>query len=259
MTEKKSISVADKDASKVKERDTFETPKYATDLIVSYIPEYVKTIWECASGGNRMVERLEYHGYGVWATDIDFNSDLHDDNTNFVTDDFSDVPLDEIDAIITNPPFSVKSQFVERAFQCNKPFALLLTSDYSKEMISWIQRGCERVVPTSRINYITPRILQRVHEGEIWRNIVYPREKENLGMEPLSLTNFKKHYADAWKAFLIDYADRYRYKSKSDVPSELLYRYSSAQYHTMWLTYGFDIGRPETFVDLPVKVRKENM
>ena len=242
-----------------KGRDTFETPNYATDIIIPYIPDTVKTIWECASGGNKIVNRLRSYGYGVWATDIRFNPSLHDGNTNFVLDDFSDVPLDEIDAVITNPPFSLKKLFVQRAFTLDKPFAFLVSADYSSWNISLIEMGCEKIIPKSRISFITPNIITRVHEGEVWNNFVKPELIKEVGKDILNMKDYKKHYPSHWNRVMDEHKDFHNYKSKDEIPSELLYKHSRVQFHSMWLTYGFNIGITETFVDLPVKIRKENM
>ena len=198
-------------------RDEFETPNYAVDILVPFIPNGITHIWECAAGGGKIVKRLEYHGFKVGRTDIRTYDGLNIYH-NFLADIQTMWTLDSSMAIITNPPFSVKELFVYTAFEYNIPFAFLINADYSGQIINWIERGCEKIVPKQRIAFITPRIIQRVNDGE--------------GTD---------------------------YKSKDEIPSKLIYKYSSAQFHSMWLTYGFGIGRTETFVDLPVDVRKNNI
>ena len=51
-------------------RDLFQTPNYATDLLVSFIPKNINRIWECACGERKIADRLEYHGYNAFASDI---------------------------------------------------------------------------------------------------------------------------------------------------------------------------------------------
>ena len=41
---------------------------------------------------------------------------------NFLTDD----PNFDFDIIVTNPPYSIKDDFLKRCYELNKPFALLL-------------------------------------------------------------------------------------------------------------------------------------
>jgi hypothetical protein len=202
----------------VQGRDTFETPNYAVDLLIPFIPKNVGTIWECAAGGGKIAVRLEgTKRYGVYTTDIRFEPDIIDRQFNFITETLEDSELSSIDCIITNPPFSIKDLFIEKAFEYNKPFAFLINADYSATSINWIKRGCEKIIPTSRIAYITPDIVSRVNSRE---NTIFER--------------------------------------KDEIPSQLIYKYSSAQFHSMWLTYGFDLGRTETFVDLTAETRKNN-
>lgn len=178
-------------------RDTFQTPNYAVDLLIPFIPSNIVNIWEPAAGENKIVDVLEKHGYYVFASDIrDPSHSLHDENINFLTEDF-DIGSIGIDCIITNPPFSVKAEFIERAFEYGVPFAFLINADYSGQQIEWIQRGCEKIIPTRRIDYITP-----------------------TGRNGST---------------------------------------SASQFHSMWLTYGFNLGRTETFVELTNKSKKENI
>ena len=167
-------------------RDLFQTPNYATDLLIPFIPENIKTIWECAYGDGKISNRLAKH-YDILETDIrgGFGHKL-----NFITDVMS-FPFD---CIITNPPFSLKRKFYEKCLSYKVPFALLIPADYSGWIIKAVQDGAEKIIPTRRIDYITPN------------------EKE-----------------------------------------------SHAQFHSMWLTYGFNLGKSETFVELTNKEKKINI
>jgi hypothetical protein len=189
----KPITTAPKTPNIPQGRDTFQTPNYATDLLIPFIPKNIKIIWECAAGEGKIVKRLENAGFSVWSTDIRYNPDWIDEQLNFITD----TPNILGECIITNPPFSIREKFIEKAFEYNLPFAFLINADYSQEQISWIQRGCEKIIPNRRIDFITPT----------GRN------------------------------------------GKT----------SSSQFHSMWLTYKFNLGKTETFVDLPIKEKKENI
>lgn len=211
----KSITTTRKTPDEQQVRDTFQTPNYAVDLLIPFIPKHTTHVWECASGGRKISRKLIEAGYTVLETDI---KDM--DNVtpyNFISDS-PRTDIDERFSIITNPPFSIKDLFVERCFEYGVPFALLINADYSGKTIEWIKRGCEKIIPTARIAYITPLIVSRVNTGES--------------------TDFK---------------------SVDEIPVKFLYKYSNAQFHSMWLTHGFNIGRTETFVDLPVQIRKENI
>ncbi len=51
-------------------RDLFQTPRYATELLIPFIPNTAKYIWECAAGERRIANVLEERGYEVLASDI---------------------------------------------------------------------------------------------------------------------------------------------------------------------------------------------
>jgi hypothetical protein len=87
--------------------DELWTPEHALLPLLPYLP---KTIWECAAGSGLLAIHLRKHGHDVMAT----------------TDDFLHTPPQEAEAIVTNPPYSLKTQFLERAYELNMPFAMLL-------------------------------------------------------------------------------------------------------------------------------------
>jgi hypothetical protein len=261
----KSITTTRRTPEEPQVRDTYQTPNYAIDLLIPFIPKDIKYIWECAAGGGKISNRLCDNGYVVVSTDIRDKKTPNNDNEifynyNFLTERNKPIPdalgewfqNDKKIAIITNPPFSVKDLFVEMAFSYNFPFAFLINADYSQQAIDWIRRGCQKIVPTSRIAYITPNILRRIHEGEVWKI-----EKE--GRDISNLEEYKREQPSAWKTMLETYSWCHNYSSLDEVPQELLYQYSSAQFHSMWLTYGFELKSSEVFVDLDVQTRKENI
>lgn len=220
-------------------RDTFQTPNYAVDLLMPFLPfsstERIE-IWECAAGLKKIVNRLNQAGYRVTATDL-----VYENSFNFLTDtpDFS------FDTIITNPPFSLKRKFYDRCIWNAVPFALLIPADYTGWVIDAVEKhGCEKIIPTRRIDYITPNILQRIHEGEIWENSkeFYPDIRD--------LKQFKQDCPEIWKKELDTFAGYCLWETVYDAPAKLLRKYSSSYYHSMWLTWGFNIGRTETFVEL---------
>jgi len=142
-------------------RDLFQTPNYATDLLVPFIPKDIRDIWECAAGDRKIADRLEFFGYRVLATDIRLIDD--DGNvkegitpTNFLTHSMRTDIYRKPHAIITNPPFSLKKQFYDKCVEYKIPFALLIPTDYCGWIIEAIQMGAEKIIPTRRIDYITP-------------------------------------------------------------------------------------------------------
>lgn len=143
-----------KTPNKRQSRDFFQTPNYAVDLLMPYMPRNTRVVWECAAGEGKIVKRLKLYNYGVYATDLQYHEAL-DHAHNFLGP-----PPDElfrIDAIVTNPPFSLKEEFYQRCLLYGKPFALLLPMDMTQWNLEAVQKdGAQWLVPTRRIDYITP-------------------------------------------------------------------------------------------------------
>ena len=90
--------------------DELYTLKEAVACILPFIPKNVKTIWECtAIDQSEITKVLRENGYKVVTSHI--NNGL----------DFFDFEPKEYDMIITNPPYSLKDAFLQRAFELNKP------------------------------------------------------------------------------------------------------------------------------------------
>lgn len=219
----------------VSERDQFQTPNYAVDLLHPFIPSSVDQIWECAAGMKKLSSRLRYHGYSVLETDLAYTGGH---KMNFLTDIMS-FPYD---CIITNTPFSLKKKFYERCIHHAVPFALLIPADYSGWIINAIEKhGAEKIIPTRRIDYITPRTLTRIWEGEAW---------ERYGIKTCTLAEWKAVNFPNEIRNIMNQFPEFHFKSIYDAPAELLRKYSSSDFHSMWLTWGFNLGKTETFVEL---------
>lgn len=91
----------------------FQTPGWVVELLLPYIPkEWV--IWECAAGRGNLVRTMEEDGRRVLASDI------------ITGHNFLKSPPPEYDVIVTNPPYSLKSDWIGHCYFLSKPFALLL-------------------------------------------------------------------------------------------------------------------------------------
>jgi hypothetical protein len=143
---------------KAQPRDLFQTPNYATELLLPFIPE-TDFIWECACGEGKIARILEKEGYKVDKSDLREFPDT--EKCNFLFDN----PLEKVFfkhtfcskiTIITNPPYSLKRQFFKKAIEYNLPFAFLISSDWSGFLIDLFKVGCQAIIPTRRIDFITP-------------------------------------------------------------------------------------------------------
>ena len=131
------------------ERGSFDelyTPEEAVEMIIPFIPKNVKTIWECtAIKESKIVKVLKEYGYKVITSHI--NNDK----------DFFKYEPKEYDMIITNPPYSLKDKFLERAFQLNKPFMFLLpitTLEGKKRGKMFNENKIQLLIPNKRFNFI---------------------------------------------------------------------------------------------------------
>lgn len=125
----------------------FQTPPEAIIPLLPYLKkEWL--IWECACGKGNLVKGLEEKGYAIFGTDKII------DNSDFL---FSEP--NRYDCIITNPPFSLKQKFLERAYSLGKPFAFLLpltTFETAKRQELFKKYGLEVIFFDKRINFETP-------------------------------------------------------------------------------------------------------
>lgn len=95
--------------------DEVFTPSYAVKPILQYIPSHW-VCWEPTDfGSSEITKELRMNGNTVITSHID-------DDQNF----FDYEPDEHYDIIITNPPYSLKTEFLERAYKLDKKFAFLL-------------------------------------------------------------------------------------------------------------------------------------
>ncbi len=124
---------------KVKLNEVY-TPKEALFPLLPYLNKDWK-IWECASGKGHIANYLREFGFDVI------------EGQDFFKDNF------EADVIITNPPYSNKDDFLERAYNIGKPFALLLPIESlgaKRRGLMYKKYGIQVIIPHERINFIIP-------------------------------------------------------------------------------------------------------
>lgn len=93
--------------------DEFYTPKYAIIPITKYLKEN-STIWCPFDTENSLfVKVLKDNGHNVICTHIEKNQDFFKMNI-------------KCDYIISNPPYSIKTEVLERLFDIGTPFAMLV-------------------------------------------------------------------------------------------------------------------------------------
>lgn len=132
--------------------DDFQTEDYGTDVLAPYLPPGCH-VWECAAGQGRMAARLEHHGFRVTQSDIKTGTDFLDRLS------FAPSPR-KWDVVVTNPPYSIKDDFLRRCLEAPQPFALLLPVTAIGEIERgrmWRQYGgIDVILPRRRILFTTP-------------------------------------------------------------------------------------------------------
>lgn len=126
--------------SNVKLDEVF-TPYQALMPLIPYLPkDWV--IWECAFGQGHLAKHLINLGYKTIGEGGDFF------NTNL-----------DCDVLVTNPPYSLKDEFLTRAYQLNIPFAFLLpltALEGKRRGYLYREKGIQLIIPNKRINFIIP-------------------------------------------------------------------------------------------------------
>jgi len=126
--------------------DDFQTPPIALKPLLPFLTKKW-IIWECAQGKGNLSKELQRLGYEVIGTDI------------LTGQDFLKWQPDRYDCIVTNPPYSLKQQFLLRAYLLKKSFAFLLpltTFETKKRQKLFERWGLEVIFLPKRVNFETP-------------------------------------------------------------------------------------------------------
>ena len=129
---------------KRRDNDFYPTPPECTIVLLNFLEERFlirksDVIWEPACGSFAMVDVMKQRGYHVIGTDIEQGQD-------YLTFDLKE----KHDWIITNPPFCLAKEFIERSTEKNRPFAMLLKSQY------WHSAKRRRLFLENQPAYILP-------------------------------------------------------------------------------------------------------
>jgi hypothetical protein len=133
--------------------DDFQTPPQALAPLMPFLRRNW-TIWECAEGRGNLSTHLRAAGHKVVGSDIL-------DGRDFLT---WEPPY--FDCIITNPPYSLKTRFLERAYSLGTRFAFLvpLTTFEGRERQAMFKKhGIEVILFDKRINF-----EKHGHESGSW-------------------------------------------------------------------------------------------
>lgn len=149
--------------------DRCQTPAYALDPLLPYLPrDWV--IWEPAAGEGNICAALRRAGYTVIGSDL--LTDHIGDQVEGGRDFFTWQPP-YFDAIVTNPPYSVKFDWYARAYAIGKPFALLLPVEalgVGAAQKLYRQHGHEQLLLDKRVNFKMP---EKGWRSKGWRSTAW--------------------------------------------------------------------------------------
>lgn len=124
--------------------DDFQSPAAILDPLLPYLnPTWI--VWECCAGEGNLVKKLTQEGFWTIGTDILHGQDF-----------FTYEPGFPFELILTNPPFTLKNQFLERCYALGKPFALLMPihalDTYQRQRL-YKQHGLEILMLPSQVTF----------------------------------------------------------------------------------------------------------
>lgn len=116
--------------------DNFFTPKKEWEKIAPYLPTD-KILWEAFYGDGKSGQYLQELGFQV----------IHQ-NEDFFTVNHGDI-------VVSNPPFSKKKQILERLFELQKPFVLLMPYEVLfYRYFEPFRAECSLLIPKKRVNFL---------------------------------------------------------------------------------------------------------
>ena len=156
------------DPAESKGFDRCYTPAYALDPLLSYIRrEWI--VWEPAAGSGN-IHSVMLHRVGTREQAGAVASDIHGNFAN-PSRNFFDWQPGLFDAIVTNPPYSIKFDWLARCYELGKPFALLVPVETigAQSAQKLMERyGCELLLLNRRVNFIMP------NKGEAGSSAQFP-------------------------------------------------------------------------------------
>lgn len=138
--------------------DDWQTPPHALGPLLPYLkPDWL--IWEPCAGKGNLVKAMRDRELLVYASDIKRGVNFLKlpargrliEETSFIVDNF--------DCIVTNPPYSLKLEFLTRAYELRKPFAFLMplfTFEGPTRQALFEKYGLEVILIDKRVEFEPP-------------------------------------------------------------------------------------------------------
>jgi hypothetical protein len=128
-----------------KHYQSYSTPPEAIAPLIPYLKNKgIRTIWEPAAGDGFLASYLRREGFNVIATDLSQGMNYLKTNLTIL-----------YDAVVTNPPFDKRVDFLRRSYHLGKPFCLLMPLLVTREMANLVKLyGIELLILSRRIRFI---------------------------------------------------------------------------------------------------------
>ena len=123
----------------------YYTPNWVWDCLKDYIPKD-KVIWEAFRNEHELSTRAADHLRQIGFDIVNPYLDFFENNLG--------------DIVVSNPPFNRKKQVMERLFELNKPFMLVLPNIIlnTKYFIDWAKndKDIQIIILPKRVDFIKP-------------------------------------------------------------------------------------------------------
>ena len=168
-------------AERTAESNEMYTPYYAVDPILKYIPKDKKIWCPFDEEWSAFYQTFKCEGYQVIRSHISEGQDF-----------FTYEP-DDYDITCSNPPFSIKDKILERLYELNKPFAILLpmNSLQGKSRFKYFSEGIQLLSFDQRIGYHNFDNMDIAIEGSPFATVYFCKDvlPKDLIIEKLNKYN----------------------------------------------------------------------
>lgn len=149
--------------------DEYYTPEVALECLLDYVPKS-SVVWDCTDTSGNITGFFGRNGYGVVSTKDDFFT--HSEGLG--------------DILITNPPYSKKTDFLKHAYELGKPFAMLLPltalEGVNRQKL-YREYGLQLILFNRRINFIKGKSGVWFATGWFTYNMNLPRDMNFIEVE----------------------------------------------------------------------------
>ena len=149
-----------------KNKDEAYTPYYAANPIIKYIDPNLIVWCPFDQEWSAYVRLLRENGNRVITSHIDKGLD------------FFNYEPEYYDIIISNPPFSCKDEVIERLYELNKPFAILLplNSLQGRNRYENFKNGVQLLSFDQRIDFHDPNNMDKPNKGTPFASAYFCRD-----------------------------------------------------------------------------------